>query len=73
VDEGGWDDINKFLKEVPIEYPVVLDHDQKADEDFGPLPGLPVTIFIDRQGRIVHRSLGITDIDELRQTIEANL
>ncbi|HSC78648.1 MAG TPA: cytochrome c biogenesis protein CcdA [Candidatus Acidoferrales bacterium] len=73
VDEGGWNDINTFMKEVPIEYPVVLDSNQKADQDFGPLPGLPVTIFIDREGRIVHRSLGITDIDELRQTIEGML
>ncbi|HXE75786.1 MAG TPA: cytochrome c biogenesis protein CcdA [Candidatus Xenobia bacterium] len=70
VDEGGWDDINKFMQEVPIEYTVVLDKEQRADSDFGPLPGLPVTVFIDREGRIVHRSLGITDIDELRQTIE---
>jgi cytochrome c-type biogenesis protein len=73
VDEGGWNDIHTFMKEVPIEYPVVLDSNQKADEDFGPLPGLPVTVFIDREGRIVHRSLGITDIDELRQTIEGML
>ncbi len=37
------------------------------------LPGLPVTIFIDRHGRIAYKQIGITDIDILRDQIEALL
>jgi cytochrome c-type biogenesis protein len=73
VDAGGWGDINQFQQEVPIEYPVVLDRDQVAAEAFGGLAGLPVTIFIDRQGRIAYKHIGITDIDVLRGNIEGLL
>ena len=73
TDEAGWSAIEEFEKEIPIDYPVVLDNEKKADEAFGPLVGLPVTVFIDRQGRIVQQSIGITDIDTLRENIEAAL
>jgi cytochrome c-type biogenesis protein len=70
VDAGGWPDVQEFQKEVAIAYPVLLDQDQTAGDAFGGLPGLPVTIFIDRQGRIAHKQIGITDIDLLRENIE---
>jgi cytochrome c-type biogenesis protein len=70
VDAGGWPDVQDFQQEVPIEYLVALDQDQTAAEAFGGLPGLPVTIFVDRQGRIAHKVIGITDIDVLRGNIE---
>ncbi|MBI2956502.1 MAG: redoxin domain-containing protein, partial [Acidobacteria bacterium] len=73
VDDGGWADIRKFEQEMPIDYPVVLDAQKKAAEAFGGLPGLPITIFIDREGRITHRNIGITDVDVLRSNIEAVL
>ncbi len=73
TDEAGWKAIEEFEKEIPIEYPVVLDNEGEADKAFGPLVGLPVTVFIDRQGRIVQQSIGITDIDTLRENIEAAL
>ncbi|MGH9863176.1 MAG: cytochrome c biogenesis protein CcdA [Candidatus Acidiferrales bacterium] len=70
LDEGGWPDIEKFLKEMPIEYTVALDKNKAASEAFGPLFGLPVTIYLDRQGRIAYQSIGITDVDILRESIE---
>jgi len=73
VDAGGWSDVETFLQEMPIEYQVVLDQKQVAAEAFGGLAGLPVTIFIDRQGRVAHKHIGITDIDALRGNLEALL
>ncbi|MCI0403522.1 MAG: redoxin domain-containing protein [Acidobacteria bacterium] len=73
TDEAGWKAIEEFEREIPIEYPVVLDNEGEADKAFGPLQGLPVTVFIDRRGRIVQQSIGITDIDTLRENIEAAL
>jgi len=73
VDAGGWSDVRAFLQEMPIEYPVVLDQKQAAADAFGGLAGLPVTIFIDRQGRVAYKHIGITDIDALRGNIEALL
>lgn len=70
MDAGGWKDVHQFEREQPIDYLVVLDKDQKAAEAFGGLTGLPMTIFIDREGRIAHKHIGITDIDVLRGNIE---
>lgn len=70
VDAGGWADVEKFQREIPIEYTVVLDEEQAAAEALGGLAGLPVTIFIDREGRVAHKHIGITDIDALRANIE---
>ena len=73
VDDGGWDDIREFEQEIPIEYLVVLDESKEAGDAFGGLLGLPVTIFIDREGRIAYKHIGITDVDTLRKNIEALL
>lgn len=73
VDDGGWKDIHEFQKEVPIEYLVVLDADKKAAEGFGGLPGLPVTLYLDREGRVAAKHIGITDVDDLRRQIEGLL
>lgn len=73
LDEGGWADIQKFQEETPILYTVALDQRQQAAGAFGVSLGLPTTFFIDRQGRIAHQQLGITDVDTLRGHIEALL
>src|SRR3990172_8568888 len=73
VDDGGWKDIEAFLKETPIEYPVALDAEKKASEAFEATIGLPITVFIDRAGRVRHKHIGITDVDALRANLEALL
>ena len=73
VDDGGWKDIEAFTKEMPIEYPVALDAEKKASEAFEATIGLPITVFIDREGRVRHKHIGITDLDALKANIEALL
>lgn len=43
--------VRRFMKEVPIDYDVVMGH-SKVSSDFGGITGLPTTIIIDRQWRI---------------------
>ena len=69
VDAGGWEDIAEFEKEVPIAYPVVW-ADEAAQEAFGGLAGLPVTLFVNRQGRLAYKQVGLTELDQLRALIE---
>jgi len=68
VDAGGWEAIAKFEKEVPITYPVVW-ADEAAQETFGGLPGLPVTLFVNRQGRLAYKHVGLTEVEQLRALI----
>ncbi|MCH6554445.1 MAG: TlpA family protein disulfide reductase, partial [Acidobacteria bacterium] len=69
-DAGGWSDIEAFVQETPIAYPVLLDRDENAGQAVGGLPGLPVTVFVDRRGRMAYKHVGITDINTLRTNIE---
>ncbi len=69
-DAGGWSDIEAFVQETPIAYPVLLDRDESAGQAVGGLPGLPVTVFVDRRGRMAYKHVGITDINTLRTNIE---
>lgn len=77
-DVKGWPAAEGFLQElrekednpVEIEYPQFLDTDGSVGEAFGGLSGLPITVFVDREGRITHKHIGITDIDILRGNID---
>ena len=74
-DAGGWEDIIGFLdllkdeKDATIDYPILLDEGQQAGEAFGGVYGLPNTFFVNRDGRITRRHIGIIDIDDLRDSI----
>jgi len=70
VDDAGWSEIEKFQRETPIEYQVLYDRAKTAGDAFGGLIGLPVTVFIDREGRISYKHIGITDVDTLKAHIE---
>src|SRR5580700_8860946 len=46
MDEEGWPVVTPFLKQHPINYPIVV-HDEAFDKMF-PIMALPVTLLIDR-------------------------
>lgn len=74
-DAGGWPDISSFFveKNINVDYPIYLDIDQQAAEAFGGIFGLPNTFFVDSDGRITKKHIGIIDIDVLRNSIRALL
>jgi thiol-disulfide isomerase/thioredoxin len=68
MDDEGWKVVNPYLEQHPISYPVVV-----GDADFGKLfqiDSLPVTLLIDRNGRIADWHIGMvvksTWEDEIR-------
>lgn len=69
LDEGGAKDIEPFLKDMPIHYPVLLGTEEVA-EKYGGIFGIPTTIIIGRNGQIVVRHLGLTDKDEIERNIK---
>jgi len=65
VDAGGWEAIAEFEKEVPIAYPVLWAN-EAAQEAFGGLPGMPTTLFFNRQSRLAYQQVGLTSVEQLR-------
>jgi peroxiredoxin len=61
MDEDGWKTVKPFLAEkMKLTYPVVIGDDALAHQ-FGGINSLPVTLLIDRQGRIAYSHTGVVD------------
>ncbi|MCU1324853.1 MAG: Redoxin domain protein [Bryobacterales bacterium] len=59
MDEGGWKIVSPFLAEtMNIPYPVVIGDDALAKQ-FGGIESMPVTVLIDRQGRVAYSHVGV--------------
>jgi thiol-disulfide isomerase/thioredoxin len=73
IDEDGWPAINQFVSEQNVGYAVTL-----ADDDtirtFGGVTELPMTLIVDRDGRIIVKRIGVLteggDYDRLVKLFE---
>jgi thiol-disulfide isomerase/thioredoxin len=70
------DHVFAFMGQLPVEpgFPILLDLDSEVATSFG-VKGLPTTLLLDPQGRIVYRAVGGRDFDhpEVKKTIRALL
>lgn len=62
-------DLKNFLAQDPVNYTIVVDHQQLAGS-YGIPYGLPTTFFIDRQGRVSARVLGLEDAAQLEARVQ---
>ncbi len=72
LDEGDWEAVKAYAKEVGINYPVL-----KANEDVTSeflVRSIPMVVIINKEGKIVKRYLGLTgDDSDLEQDVKAVL
>jgi thiol-disulfide isomerase/thioredoxin len=61
MDDEGWPIVTPFLKEHPINYPIVINNEAFAK--MFPITGLPLTLLIDRNGRVADSHDGVVDKD----------
>jgi peroxiredoxin len=68
MDEEGWQKVKPYLHEHPINYPIVLGNPvlTKPYE----IASMPVTLLIDRAGRIADAHIGIVDKDTWENEIQ---
>ncbi len=59
MDDDGWKSVKPFLKEKKVNYPVVLGNDELAKQ-YG-LGAMPMTLLIDRDGKIAASYVGLVD------------
>jgi thiol-disulfide isomerase/thioredoxin len=58
MDDSSKEDIAKFVKEMGVNYPILLGK-EAVGEQYGGVNVLPTTFFIDRDGKIVAREFGL--------------
>lgn len=71
-DSGSGKDIAQFVKEMNVNYTVLEGNDAVGDE-YGGINGLPVSFFIDRNGKIVKMVEGLTGKGDLEADIKQAL
>lgn len=59
-------------QQLPINYPVLRGNDDVADK-FGGLLGYPTSFLISRDGKIVKKTQGLIDYEEITKAIESQL
>ena len=64
--------VRDFQKQYKMNYPVAVGTSQLADQ-YGGILGLPITFIIDRQGRILARHIGATNISIIESEVQKAL
>lgn len=64
--------VRKTVRRLQLDFPVVMG-DAQLGEVYGGLLGLPVTYLIDREGKIIAKFNGDSDLEEMERTIQAAL
>jgi peroxiredoxin len=72
MDGDGWKSVKPFLEEHKLNYPVVIAN-QDLTTRYGGLPSLPMTLLIDRDGRIAESHAGMVDKDAFENKIKTLL
>src|SRR6266446_7862772 len=71
MDEDGWKSVKPFLAENKINYPIVIGNSDLGGQ-FG-VSGLPLTLLIDRNGKIADSHAGMVDKDAFEREIQSLL
>ena len=71
TDADGWKSVTPYLKKKPLNYPVVI-ADVTLTSAYG-LGAMPMTVLIDRQGRIAATYTGVVDRAACDQAIQSLL
>jgi peroxiredoxin len=68
MDEGSLEQLGEFIKQLKINYPVVMGASANLDV-FGAIKGLPTSFLIDREGRIHSRHQGLLGLNEIENEL----
>lgn len=72
MDDPGEKTIVDFTKKVGTNYPVLVGTEKVADL-YGGIDGLPTTFFLDRDGKVVDRVLGLEDESLIEASVKKSL
>lgn len=73
MDRGGPGSVNPFVRQMGINYPILLDENATFARLFGGVQAIPAVFLIDRTGRIAATKVGAGPKEILDQTVETLL
>jgi len=71
MDDDGWKLVRPWMKEKGVNYPIVIGN-ADLSQKYG-LAGMPLSVLVDRQGRIASSHAGVVDTAPFEQQIQALL
>ncbi|MFL6438495.1 MAG: TlpA disulfide reductase family protein [Terriglobales bacterium] len=71
LDDSGKDEIQKFAKEMGVNYTILQGQDAVGDA-YGAI-GLPTTFYIDRNGKIIDSASGLVSRSEIEDNVKKSL
>jgi peroxiredoxin len=69
LDEDGWKSVKPFLQEKKLNYPVVIGSEELGRQ-YGGVDSMPVSILIDREGKIADSHSGVVEKDGWEREIQ---
>jgi cytochrome c biogenesis protein CcmG/thiol:disulfide interchange protein DsbE len=72
VDRDGWQVINPLVKKLKITYPVVLGDGDVVDA-WGGVDAIPTTFFVDRNGRVLLKHVGMMMKEDFEKAVKSFL
>jgi thiol-disulfide isomerase/thioredoxin len=69
VDQNGWDAVKPFMERYKINYPVLM-YNYQVVMDYGGIQGIPTTFFINRNGEIVEKIVGMRPNSYFEQRVK---
>ena len=68
MDDDGWTSVRPFMERMRMNYPVMVGDDATASK-YGGIDSLPVTLLIDRKGRIAAQQAGMAGKSNYQRSI----
>ena len=72
MDDSGTKEIGDFAKTMKVNYPIVIGKESVGDQ-YGGIPYLPSTFYIDRDGKVIDRIFGLVSRSEIESDIQKAL
>jgi cytochrome c biogenesis protein CcmG/thiol:disulfide interchange protein DsbE len=69
MDDASSSEIADFAKKMGVNYPIVIGKEAVGDQ-YGGIPYLPSTFYIDRDGKVVERVFGLVSRSEIESNIQ---
>ena len=72
MDDSGTKEIGDFARKMGVNYPIVIGKEAVGDQ-YGGIPYLPSTFYIDRDGKVIDRVFGLVSKSEIETDIQKAL